>query len=457
MLKKCIFIIAAAVMVLPGMCLAKSNDCPERMVSVEGRYCIDVYEYPNAKGAQPTGNIRWDEADAACKKEGKRLCSFQEWSKACAGPNNTKYPYGNEYRKGACRDANAASEPGKRTSGTYDKCVSGYGARDMSGGNWEWTSDKYNDGQNRGIQGGSVNSDPADLACGEPIMESAGWVDETSGFRCCGDIVTPPKPVAIESKQPEKTSPAQTSAPRARAIEPSPLTRYPLPSVAAGFYAGAEYEDPGKIVKSDAYNMNVSASGIALTAGYRIDKGNVEYTRVEYRLKSVLNGVSESKSMSANIFGVSAFITPARDYFSWSGGVMIGARRYDDSYGHINEGYIGKEFSRNAWTIVPAVNVLSPTSGKNKTGVSIDASYHATPRIDLIGRYSSASMYKMILNNFLVPYTQVAGYVDCTDCDISMSSAGISYELQSGRGGVYFMINDLQDLQIPVGGAQIRF
>jgi hypothetical protein len=137
--------------------------CPEEMVLVAGRFCIDRYEasmvdgstgqmfspfYPPAleemrkavngqpwglaalgreqlrppvprlpdwqrmpeakaravsrKGVVPQGYVSRPTAKAACEAAGKRLCNLAEWKLACRGEHDTRFPYGPTYRGGVC-------------------------------------------------------------------------------------------------------------------------------------------------------------------------------------------------------------------------------------------------------------------------------------------------------------------------------------------------------------------
>ena len=57
-------------------------------------FCMDRYEFPNRAGQAPVGKVVHKEAVEACEKVGKRLCSALEWEKACKGPSNQIYSYG---------------------------------------------------------------------------------------------------------------------------------------------------------------------------------------------------------------------------------------------------------------------------------------------------------------------------------------------------------------------------
>jgi hypothetical protein len=53
-------------------------------------------------GVVPSGYLSAVFAERACKNANKRLCRYGEWLLACQGQARRRYPYGNYYRKGAC-------------------------------------------------------------------------------------------------------------------------------------------------------------------------------------------------------------------------------------------------------------------------------------------------------------------------------------------------------------------
>ena len=141
-------------------------------------YCIDIFEYPNKRGATPKTNVGQGEAESLCQKAGKRLCSEEEWEKACKGPGNAKFPYGNTFIQGKCNTADAeGNKSGLQPSGSLSGCVSGYGVFDMSGNAAEITKNA--------VKGGSA--DKADYAsrCAARVAKTAA--SPMTGFRCCAD------------------------------------------------------------------------------------------------------------------------------------------------------------------------------------------------------------------------------------------------------------------------------
>jgi hypothetical protein len=54
------------------------------------------------KGVVPQGYLSRPTAKSACEASGKRLCTIAEWKVACRGEQDTRFPYGATYRPGAC-------------------------------------------------------------------------------------------------------------------------------------------------------------------------------------------------------------------------------------------------------------------------------------------------------------------------------------------------------------------
>ncbi len=210
--------------------------CPAGMTPVTD-FCVDRYEamlvevlpggtlaphspYQNpgnktvralsVAGVQPQGYISGDQAGAACAQAGKRLCSDNEWLRACKGANNTTYPYGNSVQPGVCNDARAC-HPAMQyfetnanwvfsnlnhncinqlpasldDTGQNAGCVSDDGAYDMMGNLHEWTADPT--GHFRGgFYVDTVNNNPG---CNYlTTAHTTPYWDYSTGFRCCADL-----------------------------------------------------------------------------------------------------------------------------------------------------------------------------------------------------------------------------------------------------------------------------
>lgn len=144
-------------------------------------YCIDQFEFPNKRGVAPTVNVAFADAKRLCEGKGKRMCSEEEWEKACKGPGNARWPYGNVFDANAC---NTEDETGEdrvvSPSGRFAKCRSGFGVADLSGNASEWTADKV-------IKGGSFARADFAVRCSARQAGGGGGKNAEVGFRCCSD------------------------------------------------------------------------------------------------------------------------------------------------------------------------------------------------------------------------------------------------------------------------------
>jgi eukaryotic-like serine/threonine-protein kinase len=149
-------------------------------------YCVDKYEYPNQPGESPMRSVTWVEAKNLCGTKGKRLCSEYEFEKACRGPSSTKYTYGDGYAEGAC--ATSAQDYGL---GQFNNCVSSFGAHDMSGGVYEWTSSGPGEGSGAAsemkfLRGGmAADNQTVTSSCTYRVRYAATSSGREVGFRCC--------------------------------------------------------------------------------------------------------------------------------------------------------------------------------------------------------------------------------------------------------------------------------
>jgi formylglycine-generating enzyme len=108
-------------------------------VVMRGFY-VDIYPYPNEVGAIPTTNITHAEGADLCAAQQKRLCSELELERACKGPSNTVYEYGDAYKPSACATHVARA---LTPNGVNSACQSVFGVHDLHGGVWSWTSSQW--------------------------------------------------------------------------------------------------------------------------------------------------------------------------------------------------------------------------------------------------------------------------------------------------------------------------
>lgn len=158
-------------------------------------YYIDRFEWENQKGAHPVINLKIEEAEAACASRGKRLCTADEWERACKGPENRIYSYGDLFDPAACGPdiANDADKDTKSdwVSGNLESCKSGWGVYDLSGGAREWTSTVGSNERFRLVKGGKIGDAMKASRCAFIEERSGVLTDRTISFRCCLDEGAP--------------------------------------------------------------------------------------------------------------------------------------------------------------------------------------------------------------------------------------------------------------------------
>ena len=229
-----------------------SNGCPRNMALVSRddgtSFCIDKYEASvveigdggrttphspfepvtgkkvkavSQRGVVPQGYISGVEAKAACENAGKRLCTPEEWQRACVGKEPTKYPYGDDEVAGRCNaetpsrehpvvklfgaasgdepfhdfakmnDPRINEQPGTVSrTGSHERCRSSFGAYDMVGNLHEWTADP--NGQFRGGYYMDTHKN-GDGCYYKTVAHVPAYHDYSTGFRCCKDASLPKK------------------------------------------------------------------------------------------------------------------------------------------------------------------------------------------------------------------------------------------------------------------------
>ncbi len=210
--------------VLAGCRGGTDDACPSGMAHID-HFCIDrweahlegrsPYEVPEsgvaatAGGVVPQGYISGDVAATACAAAGKRLCSSQEWLRACGGATGTTYPYGDVYDSTACNEGRTGhpmeelfgdavnwmpeqmNDPRLNQlpnsldrTGANPACVSAEGVYDLHGNLHEWVADA--DGVFRG--GFYVDAVINGVGCSyRTTAHSRSYHDYSTGFRCCAD------------------------------------------------------------------------------------------------------------------------------------------------------------------------------------------------------------------------------------------------------------------------------
>lgn len=146
--------------------------------------------------SQPVVGVNWYEALAYCRwltatlndDYEYRLPTEAEWERAARGPEGRAYPWGDDWRAGACNSKEAGLEATSPV-GLFPAGVSAEGVVDLAGDVWEWCVDWYgpyqstkpNEKEYRVLRGGSwYNDGPPICRCGSRHWDSPG--DRLSGF-----------------------------------------------------------------------------------------------------------------------------------------------------------------------------------------------------------------------------------------------------------------------------------
>lgn len=162
----------------------------------------------NRPGVLPQGYLSGEVASDACANAGKRLCSEDEWVRACRGELDRAFPYGDEHAPGVCNVARAthpalilhgsasighrdprlnlvedSAGPLLRVTGSLPRCKSHWGddaIYDMVGNLDEWIDDKT------GVFLGGFYSRQTEAGCAARVGAHAfEYFDYSLGVRCC--------------------------------------------------------------------------------------------------------------------------------------------------------------------------------------------------------------------------------------------------------------------------------
>jgi hypothetical protein len=233
---------SSSTLVTPPPKLVAPKGCPAGMAPIPsetGGFCIDRYEAAvveilpkgktrphspytpvdglrvkavSKKGLVPQGYISAIEAKAACEAAGKRLCTPDEWLRACQGKSPTKYPYGDDEIPGRCNgdgtrkhpmvelfgpspdifaDPHKMNDPRLNQlpgtvakAGAHAKCRNSYGVFDMVGNLHEWTAEPNGTAQFKGgyFMDTHRNGDGCHY---KTTAHGPSYHDYSTGFRCC--------------------------------------------------------------------------------------------------------------------------------------------------------------------------------------------------------------------------------------------------------------------------------
>ena len=143
-------------------------------------------EARNQFAHEPIRDVTWPEAKGECERLGRRLCSEDEWEKACKGPENWLYTYGDKFDDQKCPRSGYFPPPYLVTQ--FPLCTSYAKVWGLGGGLMEWTSTMQ--GSNYIVKGGAIGNAAAEekgTRCGARSDRAENFSQQHIGFRCCAD------------------------------------------------------------------------------------------------------------------------------------------------------------------------------------------------------------------------------------------------------------------------------
>ena len=195
----------------------QSDEKPQHSVTLSdyliGKYDVTNTQYaayaqakglnwsmPAGKENHPVVSVNWDDAVAFCAWAAQvtgrnvKLPTEAQWEKAARGTDGRVYPWGNEAPDNTRANFNTG---GTSPVGTYPTGKSPYGALDMAGNVWQWTSSLYkpypynpNDGredqgsrETRVLRGGSWSYNSSDVRAAIRVGSYPNNRNDNNGFR----------------------------------------------------------------------------------------------------------------------------------------------------------------------------------------------------------------------------------------------------------------------------------
>ncbi|HEX5136796.1 MAG TPA: SUMF1/EgtB/PvdO family nonheme iron enzyme [Planctomycetota bacterium] len=139
---------------------------------------------------QPVTGVSYADAAQFARWAGKELPTEQQWEKAARGTDGRVYPWGND--PPGTSDAAFGQDPetgSPRSVGSWPRNVSPFGAQDMCGNVWEWTSSRYKkDSEFQVVRGGCYNDPVEYLHVYYRLEAHPKDKCEAIGFRCVKNV-----------------------------------------------------------------------------------------------------------------------------------------------------------------------------------------------------------------------------------------------------------------------------
>jgi formylglycine-generating enzyme len=183
-----------------------TTECGANTSLVPDTACSDALTDVPSKNL-PVVCVDFCDAQAYCMMRGRRLCGrvggvmnnpgddanaiASEWYGACAGPDETTYPYGNSASATACNgSAYSPADMGPRDLATMSDCRGTSGIYNLSGNvaEWEWSCSSSKANAICSTRGGSFKDGPYELRCTSSVGRNRLDFADDLGFRCCAGL-----------------------------------------------------------------------------------------------------------------------------------------------------------------------------------------------------------------------------------------------------------------------------
>jgi len=138
---------------------------------------------------RPVEKVTWYDADAYCRKVGKRLPSEWEWEKAARAGTDTFFYWGEKFQNNFGWSRVNAD---KQTHPVGSKTPNAYGLFDTAGNVWEWTSSDHENG-GKVMRGGSWRNGPKSQSPSHRVGILPNQWFHYVGIRCASSRQTKPK------------------------------------------------------------------------------------------------------------------------------------------------------------------------------------------------------------------------------------------------------------------------
>jgi len=140
-------------------------------------FSIDRLPYPNDPALPPLTNVTRDEAAGKCSEVGKRLCTEQEWERACEGDDDAEFPMGAIWQAATCDSDRVA-------------CDSQLGVSELGLLAREWTASEAPSGigvstRTAVTRGSTRDALGSEHRCSARNAATPDSRSDSIGFRCC--------------------------------------------------------------------------------------------------------------------------------------------------------------------------------------------------------------------------------------------------------------------------------